>query len=84
VIKGDARHTNLEATSFDTVLLFGVTPAPMLPLAQLLPEMHRVLKPGGCLAMWPPIFLWLPRSIVSSGLFELTAKRNGVYNFRRR
>ena len=82
-VKGDALHTNMENESFDTVLLFGVIPAPMLPLAPLLTEMHRVLKPDGNLAVWPPIPGWLPKSILRSGLFILTSKLEGVYNFKR-
>lgn len=83
VIKGDALDTGLDAESFETVLLFGVIPAPMLPLNRLLPEMHRVLKANGRLAVWPPIPGWLPKSILQSGLFTFTGKRNGVHNFRR-
>jgi ubiquinone/menaquinone biosynthesis C-methylase UbiE len=84
VVKGDALDTGLDTESFHTVLLFGVIPAPMLPLTQLLPEMHRVLKAEGSLAVWPPIPGWLPRSILQSRLFTFTSKRNGVHNFRRR
>jgi ubiquinone/menaquinone biosynthesis C-methylase UbiE len=83
VIKRDALNTDLEAESFDAVLLFGVIPAPMLPLPRLLPEMHRVLKAEGRLAVWPPVPGWLPQSILRSGLFALTSKRNGVHNFKR-
>ncbi len=83
VVKGDALNTDFEAESFDTVLLFGVIPAPMLPLSRLLPEMHRVLKVEGSLAVWPPVPGWLPHSIVQSGLFALISQRNGVHNFRR-
>jgi ubiquinone/menaquinone biosynthesis C-methylase UbiE len=83
VLKGDAMDTGLDAESFHTVLLFGVIPAPMLPLPRLLPEMHRVLKAEGSLAVWPPIPGWLPQSILQSGLFTHTSKRNGVHNFRR-
>jgi len=83
VIKGDALDTGLNAESFHTVLLFGVIPAPMLPLTRLLAEMHRILKVEGSLAVWPPIPGWLPDSIVKSGLFTFTSKRNGVHNFRR-
>ena len=54
VVKGDAMNTMLDAESMDAVLLFGVIPAPMLPLNRLLPEMHRILKPGGTMAVWPP------------------------------
>ena len=83
VAKGDALATDWDAESFDTVLLFGVIPAPMLPLPRLLPEMHRVLKARGSLAVWPPIPGWLPQAILNSGLFTLTGKRNGVHNFQR-
>jgi ubiquinone/menaquinone biosynthesis C-methylase UbiE len=83
VVKGDAMDTGLDAESFNMVLLFGVIPAPMLPLKRLLTEMHRVLKREGRLAVWPPIPGWLPQSILQSGLFTYSGKRNGVHNFRR-
>jgi ubiquinone/menaquinone biosynthesis C-methylase UbiE len=83
VIKGDALNTNLETESFNTVILFGVIPAPMLPLPQILNEMHRILKPDGILAIWPPVPGLFPRSILKSGLFSLANKRNGVLNFKR-
>ena len=44
VVRRDALDTKLEASSIDKVLLFGVLPFPFLPLNQLLPEMHRILK----------------------------------------
>ncbi len=83
VVNGDAMNTKLDAQSMDAVLLFGVIPAPMLPLNRLLPEMHRILKPEGTLAVWPPVPVWLPQSIRQSGLFTYACKRNGVFNFRR-
>ena len=84
VIRADALCTGLNPESFHTVLLFGVIPSPMLPLNRLLPEMQRVLKPSGTLAVWPPIpFGWVPRSIIQSGLFKFSNKRNCVYNFTR-
>ena len=83
VVKGDALGTDLDAESFDTVLLFGVIPSPMLPLTRLLPEMRRVLKAEGTLAVWPPLPGWLPQSILRSGLFTYASQRNGVHNFRR-
>jgi len=73
----------LDTESFHTVILFGVIPAPMLPLTRLLTEMHRVLKPEGILAVWPPVPGWLPQSILQSGLFTCANKRNGVCNFKR-
>jgi ubiquinone/menaquinone biosynthesis C-methylase UbiE len=82
LVQGDAMNTALEGQSVDAVLLLGVIPAPMLPLNRLLPEMHRILKPDGILAVWPPVPVWLPRSILRSGWFAYTCKRNGVFNFR--
>jgi demethylmenaquinone methyltransferase/2-methoxy-6-polyprenyl-1,4-benzoquinol methylase len=84
VIKADAQSTGLDAESFDKVLLFGVIPAPMLPLSRLLPELSRVLKAGGTLAVWPPVPGWLPQSILQSGMFDYSGKRNNVHNFSRR
>jgi ubiquinone/menaquinone biosynthesis C-methylase UbiE len=83
VVKGDALNTNLKAESFNIVILFGVIPAPMLPLNQILTEIHRVLKHEGILAVWPPVPGLFPRSIIKFGLFSLGNKRNGVYNFKR-
>jgi ubiquinone/menaquinone biosynthesis C-methylase UbiE len=83
VVRGDALNTNLDSESFHTVILFGVIPAPMLPLTRLLTEMHRILKPEGNLAVWPPVPGWLPQSVLKSGLFIRASKRNGVYNFKR-
>ena len=81
VVKRDAMDTGLDAESIDTVLLFSVIPSPALPLNRFLPEMHRVLKPEGALAV--TTFPWVLRSIRRSGLFTYISKRNGVYNYRR-
>ena len=84
VVKRDALNTGLDAATIDTALLFGVLPWPALPLNRLLPEMHRVLKPEGRLAVWLfPVSGWVPKSILRSGLFTNINKQNGVYNYRR-
>ncbi len=86
IIKRDALDTGLDTASIDKVLLFGVIPFPLLPLNRLLPEMYRVLKPEGTLAVWlfpPVVHFWVPKSILQSGLFTYPSKRNGVYNYRR-
>jgi ubiquinone/menaquinone biosynthesis C-methylase UbiE len=81
VIQGDALDTQLAAESLDAVLIFGVIPAPMLPMEQLLSEIRRILKRGGIMAVWPPS--WVHQKIVQSGLFTLSSKRNGVSNYKR-
>lgn len=81
VIQGDALNTQLEKESFDEIILFGVIPAPMLPLEKLLMEMHRILKQGGVMAVWPPS--WVHQSIVQSGLFKSVSKQNNVMNYQR-
>jgi demethylmenaquinone methyltransferase/2-methoxy-6-polyprenyl-1,4-benzoquinol methylase len=84
VVKRDALNTGLDSATIDTALLFGVLPWPALPLNRLLPEMHRVLKPEGRLAVWLfPVSGWVPKSILRSGLFTYINKQNGVYNYRR-
>ena len=86
IVKRDALDTGLESASIDKALLFGVIPFPLLPLNRLLPEMHRVLKPEGTLAVWlfpPMVHFWVPKSILQSGLFTYTNKQNGVLNYRR-
>ncbi len=86
VVKRDALGTGLDSTSIDKAMLFGVIPFPLLPLNQLLPEMHRVLKPNGTLAVWlfpPMVHFWVPKSILQSGLFTYVSKQNGVFNFNR-
>jgi SAM-dependent methyltransferase len=84
LVRSTVLTTGLGAESFDAVLLFGVIPAPMLPMRGLLSELRRVLKPEGTLAVWPPIPGLLPQAIVRSDLFVYCGKRNGVHNFRRR
>jgi demethylmenaquinone methyltransferase/2-methoxy-6-polyprenyl-1,4-benzoquinol methylase len=90
VIKRDALNTGLEDESIDKVLLFGVLPFPLLPLNQLLPEMHRILKPEGTIAIWlypPYVHFYVPKSILRFGLFTNAGKQNGlwqrIHNFKR-
>jgi demethylmenaquinone methyltransferase/2-methoxy-6-polyprenyl-1,4-benzoquinol methylase len=84
VVHRDALETGLDAASMDMLLLFGVLPFPYLPLSRLLPEMHRILKPDGRMAVWMfPVAGWVPKSILDSGLFTFISKQNGVYNYRR-
>lgn len=81
VIKGDALDTKLEKESFDEIIIFGVIPAPMLPMEKLMMEMHRILRPDGVLAVWPPS--WVHEAIVQSGYFKYISRQNGVSNYQR-
>ena len=86
VVRRDALDTKLDTASIDKVLLFGVIPFPLLPLNRLLPEMHRVLKPEGTMAVWlfpPRVHFRVPKSILRSGLFTYISRQNGVLNYRR-
>lgn len=84
VVRRDALDTKVDTASVDLVLLFGVLPYPTLPLNRLLPEMHRVLKAQGTLAVWMfPISFGVPEAISRSGLFANLGKKSGVYTFRR-
>jgi ubiquinone/menaquinone biosynthesis C-methylase UbiE len=82
VIKGDAINTHLDDESFDKIIIFGVIPAPMLPMEKLMAEMHRILRPGGIMSIWPPS--WVHQSILQSRLFTYSSKRNNVLNYMRR
>jgi len=81
VVKGDALDTKLEKGNLDEVIIFGVIPAPMLPMEKLMDEMHRILRPGGIMAVWPPS--WVHQAIIKSGCFTYINRRNGVSNYQR-
>ena len=83
VSNADAMYTKLPSNSFDLILLFGVIPAPVLPLDRLLPEMQRLLKLNGSLAVWTAIPRWSVRSITRSWLFRYAGEENGVHNFQK-
>ena len=86
VIQKDALCTGLESESIDKVLLFGVIPFPLLPLDELLPEMHRVLKPNATMSVWlfpPLVHNWVPSVIIQSNLFEQINEQSNVYNYVR-
>ena len=86
VVRRDALNTGLGDGSMDVALLFGVIPWPALPLNRLLPEMHRVLKPQGRMAVWlfpPLVHSWVHGAILRSGLFRYLGKHNGVHSYMR-
>jgi ubiquinone/menaquinone biosynthesis C-methylase UbiE len=82
VVVGNALDTKLDAESTDVVMICGVIPAPMLPMDTLLAEMHRILRPGGIMAVWPPS--WVHGTFRRSGFFACSGRRNGVLKYTRR
>jgi ubiquinone/menaquinone biosynthesis C-methylase UbiE len=83
VFQANALDTGLPSGAVDLVLLFGVIPSPTLPLSGLLPELHRVLRPDGSLAVWTAVPGWSPRTVVHGGLFAYLGKLDDVHKFRR-
>ena len=83
VSNADAMDTNLLESSFDLILLFGVIPAPVLPIDRLLPEMDRLLKSDGSLAVWTAIPWWSHKCVTRNKMFTYTGKENGVHNFQK-
>ena len=81
VVEGNALDTQLDAESMDVVVVFGVIPAPMLPMDVLLAELRRILRPDGIMAVWPPS--WVHRTIRRSPLFTYVGRRHGVMSYRR-
>ena len=76
----DAAKTGLPNESIDLVLLFGVIHA--LSLEQVVPELYRVLKPDGALA----VQTFSDRSagrVTKGGLFTVVGKEGRVFKFRK-
>ncbi len=83
-VRRDALKSELDTASVDVVLLFGVVPFPTLPLGRLLPEIHRVLKAQGTMAVWLfPTTAGVPTAIQRSGLFTELSRENGVFLYHR-
>lgn len=81
--RADACETDLPGDSFDLILLFGILPSPTLPLNRLLPEMYRLLKLDGTLAVWTAVPGWSPRSLTKNGLFAYLEKKDRVHRFHK-
>ncbi len=78
----DAGSTGYPDAGFDLAILFGVIPSPFLPLDRLIPEVLRLLVPGGTLAVWTIARGWNPESLVPFGV-SLLRSRGGVHVFRK-
>jgi ubiquinone/menaquinone biosynthesis C-methylase UbiE len=83
LIRADATQAGLASGSIDLALLFGVIPSPTLPLDRLLPEMSRLLRPEGALAVWTALPWWSPESLTRDGLFVHLGGESGVHTYRK-
>jgi demethylmenaquinone methyltransferase/2-methoxy-6-polyprenyl-1,4-benzoquinol methylase len=83
LIRADATEAGLASGCLDLILLFGVIPAPIIPLDRLVAEIHRLLRLEGALAVWTALPWWSPASVTRSGLFVWTGKESGVHRFRK-
>jgi ubiquinone/menaquinone biosynthesis C-methylase UbiE len=83
LIKADAIRTGLADGCIDVALLLGVIPSPTLPLPRLLPEVARLLKAEGTVAVWTAFPWWSPRSVTRCGPFTYAGKASGVHRFRK-
>jgi demethylmenaquinone methyltransferase/2-methoxy-6-polyprenyl-1,4-benzoquinol methylase len=79
----NAIDCKLADESVDLVLLFGVIPSPTLPLDTLLPEMHRVLRREGGLAVWTAAPFWSPTKLTQQGLFAYVGEEHRVHRYRK-
>lgn len=71
----NAMETTYEDGFFDLVVLYGVIPAPVISTKKLSKEIHRILKPGGSLAIWTAVIGWRPYRMILHGKFT-GQKRN--------
>ena len=76
----DAAKTGLPNDSIDLVFMFGVIHA--LPLGLVLPELHRVLRPGGALAVQTFSGRSLER-VTNRELFTFAGKVGRIFKFQK-
>lgn len=83
VTRADAHQTEFPDASFDTIIVYGVVPAPVISEKRLAHEMYRLLKPGGILAVWTLVLFWSPKSLMKAAPFTHCVKQQGVYRLQK-
>lgn len=80
VLQCNALKTKMPDQKFDLILLFGIIPSPFLPLDQLMPEMLRILAPGGKIAIWTMDRFWNKERLEYYPL-QWTGTQNGIHHY---
>lgn len=83
VSQADAHQTVYPEESFDTIIVYGVVPAPVIDEKKLGSEMYRLLKPGGTLAVWTIVPFWSPKTIIKETSFTRCSKHQGIYRLQK-
>ncbi len=83
VSSADAHATEFPDASFDTIVVYGVVPAPFISEERLAREMYRLLKPGGTLAVWTLSPFWSPQALRQAAPFAPGDKRQGVHRLHK-
>ena len=79
----DALKTSFKDGTFDMIILYGVVPAPVIPLKELSEEMNRILKPGGVCAIWTAVPFWSPKKIIKYGRFTKLKRVYPIFRLRK-
>ncbi len=79
----DSHKTDYGDEEFDTVILYGVVPAPVISERRLGREVHRLLKPGGTLAVWTIAPFWTPKGLLKGAPFLSLGSKNKVHRLRK-
>jgi ubiquinone/menaquinone biosynthesis C-methylase UbiE len=80
VLFADAADTGLSDESIDLVFLFGV--AHSLPMGNVLPELYRILKAGGIMAIetFGPV---KPERYTGNGMFNYLENKGRIQKFKK-
>jgi demethylmenaquinone methyltransferase/2-methoxy-6-polyprenyl-1,4-benzoquinol methylase len=79
----DAISTSFEDNTFDMIILYGVVPAPIIPLRNLSIEMNRILKKDGVCAIWTAAPFWRPKKIIKYGKFVKLKRLYPVFRLQK-
>lgn len=80
----DALNTTFADNMFDMIILYGVIPAPVIPLKELSKEIYRILKPNGVCAIWTAAPFWRPKAIQKYGNFVQMKRLYPIFRLQKK